>query len=267
MATGTNLVKIFCCQHDIVWENKPANFAKARALIASAAPPPGSLLVLAEMFATGFSLNVPLIAEGRTGETTAFLAGLAREHGMFVLGGVVTAAGHGRGRNEAVVFAPDGREIARYAKMQPFTPGGEAQHYEAGDRIVTFDWHGFTVAPFICYDLRFPELFRLAVARGANLFPVIASWPVARIHHWITLLQARAIENQAYFVGVNRCGRDPRFTYTGQSLVASFSGEVLARAEDGEKMISAEVDLKELQTYRSKLPFLQDIQPRRLGTE
>jgi predicted amidohydrolase len=115
------------------------------------------------------------------------------------------------------------------------------------------------VAPFICYDLRFPEHFRTAARHGAQLITVIASWPIARIQHWVTLLQARAIENQAYVAGTNRCGTDPKFTYTGRSLIVSPKGEILADAGNAETVISADLSLDDLLAYRKDLPFLADM--------
>ena len=122
-----------------------------------------------------------------------------------------------------------------------------------------FHWRDFAVSPFICYDLRFPEHFRVAARRGAQLITVIASWPVARIQHWVTLLQARAIENQAYVAGVNRCGTDPKLSYNGRSLIVSPRGDILADAGNGECVISAGLNLKELLAYRAELPFLADM--------
>src|SRR6266511_1401726 len=133
---------IYCCQLDLAWENKQSNFAKARSLLTAARPERGSLVLLPELFATGFTMNAAPFAEKPGGETEQFLAGLARELGVFALGGVLGAG-------------PQGREIARYAKMQTFTIGGETAAYEAGSEPVIFDWAGFAVAPFICYDLRF----------------------------------------------------------------------------------------------------------------
>ncbi len=251
-------MKIYCCQHDIAWENMLANFAKVRALLAAAKPEPGSLVLLPELFATGFTMNTAL-GEPPGGETEQFLSGLARELGVFVLGGVLGAGAQGRGRNLCVVFSAEGREVARYLKMQPFTPGGETAAYEAGVAPVMFPWGGFRVSPFICYDLRFPEHFRAATMQGAQILTVISSWPVARIGHWVTLLQARAIENQAYVAGVNRCGTDPRLSYNGRSLIVSPKGEVLADAGDGERVISAEVEVESLMAYRKELPFLADL--------
>ena len=252
-------MKIYCVQHDIAWENRRANFRKVEALLSGAKPEAGSLVLLPEMFASGFSMNVAAIREGRERETERFLSATARKFGIHLLGGVVTTKTNGKGSNQSVVFAPDGKEHQRYTKMQPFTPGGESENYDAGRSPVLFDWAGFKVAPYICYDLRFPEHFRAATRRGAQVITVIANWPASRIQHWVTLLQARAIENQAYVAGVNRCGTDPRLTYNGRSLIVSPKGELLADAGNGESVVGAEADLDELITYRRDLPFLADM--------
>lgn len=252
-------MKIFYGQLDIAWEDKRANYKKVRALLESAAAPPESLVVLPEMFSTGFSMNVPGIRENTPSETERFLESVAREFRVFVLGGLVTPGKDGRGRNEAVVFHPDGKLLARYCKIHPFTFGGETQHYEAGSEIALFDWAGFNVAPFVCYDLRFPEIFRIGAKRGAQLFAVIANWPSKRMNHWITLLQARAIENQAYVVGVNRCGNDPKLSYPGRSLIIDPLGEIIADAGTGEAMAGAEVDPARIKAWRSEFPALPDM--------
>jgi omega-amidase len=252
-------MKIYCVQCDIAWENKPANHAKVKSLLAAASPQPGALALLPEMFSTGFSMNIPAIQEGEAKETERFLAATAREFGIFLLGGVVGAAPGGRGRNQALIFSPEGKEIARYTKLQPFSLGGESQHFEAGTETILFPWEGFKVSPFICYDLRFPEHFRKATRAGAQLITVIASWPVTRIGHWIALLQARAIENQAYVAGVNRCGAGPDLNYNGRSLIIAPSGEILADAGESEKVISADLNLETLLAYRKNLPFLADM--------
>lgn len=251
--------KIHCVQLDIVWEDKLANFKRVERLLEATPPEPGSLVLLPELFSTGFSLNVAAIREGRERETERFLAGLARKYRAYFLGGLVSIKTNGKGSNQAVVFAPDGEEVVRYSKLQPFTLGGEAGCYDPGRHTVTFEWNRLTVSPFVCYDLRFPEHFRTAVKRGAELFTVIANWPVVRIQHWVTLLQARAIENQAYVAGVNRVGTDPKLSYNGLSLIVSPKGDILAQAGQGECVISAEIDPAALAAYRKDLPFLADM--------
>jgi predicted amidohydrolase len=252
-------MNLVCCQLDIVWENKPANHAKVRALLDRAAPRRGSLVALPEMFATGFSMHSAAVSDSHSRQTQEFLARTAADYGVYLLGGVVTEAPDGRGRNECVVFSPEGMEIARYCKLHPFTLGGEAQHYLAGDGICVFACQGFTIAPFICYDLRFPEVFRAAVRRGADLLVVIANWPAPREEHWVTLLKARAIENQAYVAGVNRCGQDPQLPYSGRSLILDPRGHILAEAGGEEGTISAQLDLGALVSYRREFPALSDM--------
>ena len=252
-------MNVVCCQLDIVWENKPANHEKVRALIEMAAPREGSLVILPEMFATGFSMNVATVSDSDSRETQDFLARTAADYHLYILGGVVSAAPDGRGFNECVVFSPDGVAVTRYRKMHPFTFGGEAEHYASGSGTEIFTCHEFTVAPFICYDLRFPEVFRSALQRGTTLFVVIANWPAPRAEHWTSLLKARAIENQAYVVGVNRCGSDPKLAYSGNSMVIDPMGVVVAEAGNRERAISADLDLSALLRYRREFPVLQDI--------
>jgi predicted amidohydrolase len=211
------------------------------------------------MFASGFSMNVLRIAEDESRPTEQFLRGMSRELGVYLVGGLATRGADGRGRNDAVVTSPAGETIARYCKLHPFSPGKEKQHYSAGDRIVTFDWNDVTVAPLICYDLRFPEAFRRATRRGARVLVVIANWPSPRVEHWVTLLRARAIENQAYVLGVNRCGSDPYLPYPGRSLIVDYRGNVLADAGDREGVIAADIDPAAQAAYRKELPFLDDM--------
>lgn len=253
-------MNILGLQFDVAWENKPGNFAKVHRLLAQAAPEKGALVVLPEMFATGFSMNTELVAEPYGGETEQFLGALAREFEVAVVGGVAARAADGRARNKALFFSPEGKLLGFYAKMRPFTLGGENAAYLAGEQPMVLDWNGCAIAPFICYDLRFPELFRqAAAARQPELFVVLANWPEKRIQHWLRLLQARAIENQAYVVGVNRIGRDPYYEYSGRSLVVDFNGDIIADAGGGEGAFAAHLDLSLLRRYREGLPFLRDI--------
>jgi omega-amidase len=255
-------VKAVALQFDIAWENKTANFEKVRRLLTEASPEKNSLVALPEMFATGFNMNAAAMAEPYGGETEQFLASTAKEFGVCLVAGAAMRGRDGQARNKALVFSPAGELIAFYAKMRPFTPGGEPRHYVAGERPIVFPWADCMVSPFICYDLRFPEIFRDAVAaHRPELFVVIANWPEKRIRHWVALLQARAIENQAYVVGVNRVGRDPYYTYSGRSLIVDPQGEILANADEREGCVSAKLDLATLRKYREGLPFLADMRP------
>ncbi len=245
-------------QTDIVWENKSANFDRVRRLLEATAPSAGSLVVLPEMFATGFSLNVPVVADSPDQETVLFLCHQAKTYQSYFLAGLVSMDKTGLGRNQAVLISPDGKEILRYTKIHPFSYAHEDDYFLPGREIVLFDWAGFTVCPFICYDLRFPEIFRHAVGRGANLFVVMANWPKRRKRHWEILLSARAVENQAYVVGVNRVGRDPNLAYPGLSRMIDPEGNIIARAEGEESAITASLDLEKLLKYRERFPAIRD---------
>src|SRR5262245_16683865 len=254
-------MQVIGLQIDSVWENKAANHDKVLSLLDKAKPQEGALVVLPEMFASGFSMNVAAIHD-ETRETQEFLSRTAAERKIYLMGGLVMKDKGGlseRGRNEAVIYSPEGREVARYCKLQPFTLGGESEHYVAGDRVRLFECQEFLVAPFICYDLRFPELFRVAAARGANLIVVIASWPVVRDDHWMTLLKARAIENLAYVVGGNRCGQDPKHYHSGRSLIYDPHGRILADAGVEEGWIEAQLELQPLLDWRRDFLALGDM--------
>lgn len=251
-------MKVYSVQLNTVWENKEATYERTRQLVFDAAPVHGSLIVLPETFSTGFSTNLPVTAQGPDLEDEKFLSTLARETKCNITAGIVSRLTPQKGRNESVTFGPDGRLIARYGKIHPFSMGGELEVHQQGTEIVTFELNGFTVAPFVCYDLRFPEIFRSAVDRGANLFVVIANWPVKRDRHWLTLLQARAIENLAYVVGVNRCGIDPHFFYSGRSVVVDPHGIIIADAGGEEHVTVTELDLDLVQNWRRDFPPLRD---------
>lgn len=250
-----NLVAV---QLDCAWEDKSRNFARALELLAAEPPVPGSLVVLPEMFSTGFSYNVAITCQTEAREDESFLARLADEFEVTVLGGAVSRDSSGRIHNEAVAFGPDGSLLARYAKQRLFSPGGESAAHSPGETTVTFPWNGFTVAPLVCYDLRFPELFRRAVAQGADLLAVIAAWPARRERHWLTLLQARAIENQAYVVGVNRVGQDPQATYSGRSVIVDPHGIIVADAGQSETLVTAKVHAEVVAAWRRDFPALRD---------
>lgn len=254
-------MKLSGLQINIEWENKAVNHRRVSEMLKLAKPQPGSLIVLPEMFATGFSMNAEAIDDTGTGETQSFLSEMAGRHGIWLQAGLVRRRADGRPTNQSVVYDPTGAEVASYEKIFPFAPGGELKHYAAGEKIVLYMWGEFTVASFICYDLRFPEIFRMAAARGANLFTVIASWPQPRTSHWMKLLQARAIENQAFVIGVNRCGTDPRLTYNGRSLIVDQHGEVMTDAGTEEALFTVTLNKAELDQYRESLPFLKDMRP------
>lgn len=263
---GSWMMRVIVVQPDMAWEDKSANFDQVRSLLAGAEVPAGSLIVLPEMFATGFSMNVAGIAEpAEGGETQRYVESLASQYRSTVLAGLVVRAADGRGLNQALAIGPDGREVGRYSKMHPFTFAGEDQHYAAGDEVVVLPVGQFQVGLHVCYDLRFPELYRQSVRRGADVLVTMANFPLARQSHWLSLNVARAIENQAYVVGCNRCGRDPGNDYGGRSLVVDPQGAVLADGGDQAGIVSADLETAVVSEYRSKFPALADMRERLMG--
>ena len=250
-------MKIAALQHDIVWEDRDANFERLAPMIAGAAAGGARLVVLTEMFSTGFSMDTARVAEARDGPSAAFLAAQARAHGIWVCGSCPERpAAEERPFNQLVLAAPDGT-LHRYAKIHPFGYGAEPQHYAAGDTFLTVDIEGLRCTFFVCYDLRFADEF-WPLARVTDCYVVVANWPRQRRAHWSALLVARAIENQAFVVGVNRVGTGDGLTYVGDSVILDPLGEPVASAGADEGVITADVDPERVRAVREKFPFLAD---------
>lgn len=252
-------MQIVAVQLNMAWENKAANHRRLRELLAETEIKPGSLIVAPEMFETGFSMNLPVTAQNESRDGEALLRELAHTYQSAIIAGVASPIEAGLSKNEAVAFGPDGQELGRYQKMQPFTLSGEERHFPAGGRHCIFEWQGIKVAPFVCYDLRFPEVFRPAVQDGAELLVVIACWPARRSEHWVRLLQARAIENLAVVVGVNRSGEEPNLTFDGRSAAFDHMGNELFQASAKEQVVVVEVDIDAARQWRDSFPALRDI--------
>jgi predicted amidohydrolase len=250
-------MRVAALQHDIVWEDRNANFVALAPRVAAAAAAGARLVVLTEMFATGFSMNVAATAEPAGGPATSFLVEQAQHHDVW-LAGSVAERDHGADRpfNTLVLAAPDGA-LHRYRKIHPFTHAREHEHFAAGDSYVTVDVDGLRVTLFVCYDLRFADEF-WATGPDTDVYVVPANWPDTRRAHWRTLLRARAIENQAYVVGVNRVGTGGRLTYVGDSMIVDPMGEILASAAGGEAMLVCEIEAAVVRKTRDRFRFLQD---------
>ncbi|HSQ41818.1 MAG TPA: nitrilase-related carbon-nitrogen hydrolase [Fibrobacteraceae bacterium] len=260
-------MKAYLVQLDIQWRDKHANFVCVRKLLAGRVLP-GSLVVLPEMFATGFDVEFGGLVEGSPGqlaETGDFLSALARELQCVIQGSGITPAPDGRRQNLVVAYGPEGNVLGKFQKLHPFTYGGEHKRFEAGRDILLYPAGDAQVAPFICYDLRFPEAFRHAVRAGAQIFTVPANWPSPKQAHWLPLLQARAIENQCFVLGVNRAGRDKFLEYKGESAVFGPQGERIALAGPEERVLEADLDLENLKRWRKTFPALGDIHSELLG--
>jgi len=254
-------MKVAAIQHDIAWEDAERTRKNVTPLIAAAASAGARLIVLTEMFATGFSMQPERIAEHPGGANEQFLVDQAREHGSYLVGSIAQwDRADGRARNVAVLADPAGG-VQRYAKIHPFSYVGEDKHYAAGTRFLTVDvvadGESLRVSPFVCYDLRFADEF-WARAELTDLYVVPANWPEPRREHWRTLLRARAIENQAYVVGVNRVGTVKNDRYVGDSAIIDPLGRTLVQASVGEAVILAEVTAALVHEVRETLPFLRD---------
>jgi predicted amidohydrolase len=250
-------MRIAAVQHDIVWEDREANFDRLAPQIARAVGAGAELVLLTETFSTGFSMT-PGIGESEGGPSARFLAAQAAEHGVWVAGTCPeVAAGEALPYNSFVLAGPDGT-THRYRKLHPFTHAGEHERFRAGEKPVTVEIGGLRVTPFICYDLRFADVFWRA-APETDVYLVPANWPSSRRAHWQTLLQARAIENQAYVVGCNRVGTAGNGTeHAGDSRIVSPTGELLATAAGVETLVLADVDPAEVAATRDRFRFMPD---------
>jgi predicted amidohydrolase len=251
-------MRVALIQMDLAWEDVAENHRRAARLLANAKEGDAVLAVLPEMFSTGFSMDADRIAQPPGGPSETFLRGEAGRLGLWILASV-PEKGEPSPRNMAMLVAPDGT-VVRYAKIHPFSYAGEHRVYTAGDRVVTAEIEGVRVTPLVCYDLRFPEPFRTAAAE-TDLFVVVANWPDQRREHWRTLLRARAIENQAYVVGVNRAGEGDGLRYAGDSAAIAPLGETLAEADDREQVLFADIDPEVVRKLRARFPALDDRRP------
>ncbi len=251
-------MKVALLQLDVAWEDAPANHARAGRLLAQAASLGARLAILPEMFATGFSMDGRRIAQPEGGPTELFLRERAAALGLHLLAGVAEAA-EPLPANRALLVSPDGT-VRRYTKIHPFSFAGEEKVMASGSGVFTWDVEGLRVTPLVCYDLRFPEPFRLA-AEDTDLYAVLANWPERRRHHWSLLLRARAVENLAFVAGVNRVGEGDGLRYLGDSALVGPWGETVVSAAEQETLLVAEVDPGAVAEARRKFPVLADRRP------
>jgi len=249
-------MRIALLQTDIAWEDVSENHRRAARLLTEAAAGGARLAILPEMFSTGFSMDSQRIAQPPGGLSESFLREQARSLNLWVLASI-PESGDPFPRNMALLVSPEGA-VTRYAKIHPFSFAGEHEHYAAGSSFLTTAIEGVRVSGFVCYDLRFADEF-WAVAPATDCYVVVANWPAVRRHHWRSLLVARAIENQAYVVGVNRVGTDGGgLEHAGDSMIVDPLGEVLASAAGGETVLVADVDPAVVAGVRARFPFLAD---------
>jgi predicted amidohydrolase len=248
-------MKISVIQPEVAWENKSLNF-KIIANILSPLFNKTDIVILPEMFNTGFSMNPDELSESSSGETLLWMKKTA-ETGNFGICGSYIVKEDLNFFNRWVFVSPE-NEIWHYDKRHLFTMGGEDRLFTAGNSRVNFSFRGVRIAPYICYDLRFPVWSRNQ--EGSDLIIYAANWPEKRRNVWNLLLKARAIENQCYVAGSNRTGTDGEgISYCGESMITDPKGEIIASAGTGKNCsASAELSLTELNAFRNKFPVLND---------
>lgn len=251
-------MKVAAIQHDVIWESPSANHERLTPMVAQAASCGAELVVLSEMYSTGFSMSSDKIAEKPEGESETFLSEQAKTNNLWMAASVPTKDREDElPVNRLLVKGPLG-ESYNYDKVFPFTFAGEHENYRAGNKFVTLDLLGVRTSLFICYDLRFADAF-WDLAPNTDLYLVVANWPANRSGHWKALLRSRAIENQAYVVGVNRVGEGDGLSYQGDSAIIDPLGEVLQEASSGgEEILIAEIEPERVSEVRATFPFIND---------
>jgi omega-amidase len=247
-------MRVALIQSVIIWEDPQANrtyFETEINTISEAI----DLIVLPEMFSTGFTMNPSAIAETMQGETVSWMQSLAKAKNVAITGSVVIEESANYYNRMLFVF-PSG-EIQHYDKRHLFTLAGEDKVYTKGTQKLIIDYLGWKICPFICYDLRFPVFSRNT--DDYDLLIYVASWPKVRINAWDTLIKARAIENMSYAIGVNRVGEDNNgYQYTGHSQLVDYLGEYLIEPTEAKGILIAILDKSKMLEVRKKLPFLSD---------
>ena len=263
---GRAPLRVALGEYDTGWHDPDGSLVRAEALIARARRAGARVVVLPEMATTGFSMESAAVAEPITGPSVVRLGEIAASHDVWILAGVATRAAEEGGvacaYNSALFFAPSGRLHAAYHKQRLFAYAGEHNSYRSGAGPLIVEIEGVRVSPFICYDLRFPELFR-AVAPRVDAFLLVANWPASRRTHWDVLVRARAIENQCYMIAVNRVGTADNLEYDGGSAAYGPWGDPATVVAGGTGDIPriVEVDPALVADVRKRYPFLRDQQP------
>ncbi len=246
-------MNIAVIQSDICWEDAAASRRGIDKLLARVVKP--DVVVLPEMFATGFCMNPIRVAEPEGGDTLLWMKHWAVRLDCAVTGSVPTEDG-GRFFNRMYFVYPDG-SYRSYDKRHLFTFGGEDKVYTRGEERVVVEFRGFRFLLLVCYDLRFPVWSRCR--KDYDVLINVANWPTARRDVWDALLRARALENQCYVAGVNRVGADDSCTYNGGSVILSPYGKVIASCEDDKSQCAqGEISLEELERFRRRFPVLDD---------
>jgi omega-amidase len=253
---------IACGQMDVQLGNPVANLEKVREITAVSAAKGADIVLLPELWSTGYDLeNAGQYATTTDAGMFAQMASIAQQHHIEVLGSCLSLMNGGGYGNTAVYCNKQGTPLAEYSKMHLFRLMQEEQFLTAGNGGALFEseWGTFGIA--ICYDLRFPELFRMYALAGAKVLFIPAEWPHPRLAHWQTLLRARAIENQMYIVACNRVGSSKGAHFFGHSCVIDPWGTVLVEGDEAEGVLTAVIDLDLVDKVRQTIPVFADRRP------
>lgn len=254
-------MKVSLIQSNISWNEPAKNFESCTALAQEALASRGELLIFPEMFTCGFSMPTGDLATESCKRGQELLRSLAEEHRVYAIGSLPEVVEAGKLHNTAWIFGPNDFS-ASYRKIHPFSFGGEGEPYSPGSSVLTSSLtstSGQTLrcTVLICYDLRFAPLF-WSRAPHTDLYVVVANWPSTRREHWLTLLRARAIENQAFVAGVNRVGVGGGLTYSGDSVLYAPDGTELGKLGDSQGTLTCDVDPNTVASWRSTLPALRN---------
>ena len=257
-------MKIALAQFEVARGDPSANIANIRKFAADAKAQKAHALFLPEMCTTGFDWqkNAALLKDA--GIHRDAVAELAKVSGIAICGSFLEATPSGRPANTLYYFDCSGRIAAHYRKVHLFTLFGEEKYMEAGNTIVTAKTELGSIGCSVCYDLRFPELFRKCALEGAIIQVLPAAFPHPRLAHWRTLIQARAIENQVYFIATNQCGiedhgqPDGKIHYFGHSMVVDPWGEILLEADESPGVYTIDIDMKKVADIRAHIPVLKE---------
>ncbi len=254
-------LKIGLLQFSVNGESPAENIRRVYSLLSSCAVEKPDLILLPELWFSGFNYeNLPTAASQNWNEGAfQFMSDWAQEFQTALCGSHVRQE-RGHFFNTEVFFTAEGELVAFYDKIHLFSPMQEDRFFTAGQRVPRPIKNGGVSFGFgICYDLRFPELFRMQALSGAQVFLISAQWPTIRVRHWRLLLQARAIENQAFVVAANRTGQTGSIQFAGASMVVSPTGKVLLEAPPKDGLFFTEIEMENLFETRTELPFLRDI--------
>lgn len=250
-------MEISLFQFNPKWEDKSFNMQRILSILEKYSHV-GEILLFPEMTLTGFSMNTSSLAEKMCDSTIAFCSAIARKYQTNVFAGMIEKFDDNY-YNTLIHITPQGNLKNKYRKIHPFSYSSENKYFKAGSNLVVSKVHNWKIGLSICYDLRFPELYRFYAKMGVDLIIDIANWPDARIEHWSSLLKARAIENQCYIAGVNRVGRDLKLNYNGFSAVFDPMGKEIGTAKSKETILTVKLDKNYVKEVRKKLPFLNDM--------